>query len=166
MKVARLPEERWQEAKDLRLRALRSDPIAFGSAYEEEEKLPEAEWRRRTHNMLVVISDDNNLVGTITYLFGDRIKTKHIAHIYGVYVTPEFRGKGLGRKLLESALEGISKNEGIVKVQLTVNTKQEAAVRMYTDFGFQIAGQLASELKVGDEYYDELVMEKMLRRQK
>ena len=163
VEVTTLPEERWREARDLRLRGLQTDSIAFGSAHEEEEKLPEAEWRRRTYNMLVALSNDNKLIGTITYILGDRVKTRHIAHIYGVYVTSEFRGKGIGRKLLESALERISKNEGIVKVQLTVNTKQDAAVKLYTDFDFVIVGRLAKELKVGDEYYDELVMEKMLR---
>ena len=69
---------------ELRLRALKTDPIAFGSSYEEEENFTEAEWQRRMENALFALSDGKP-VGTLTYLFNNRVKTKHIARIFGVY---------------------------------------------------------------------------------
>ncbi len=103
IEVKTLSSERWREARELRLQALKSDPIAFGSSYEEEEKLPEADWQRRMKNTLFALSDDK-LVGTTTYFFNDRVKTKHIARIFAVYVDTNYRGIGIGKKLLEKAL--------------------------------------------------------------
>jgi hypothetical protein len=36
IKITKLPVERWADYRDLRLEALKSDPSAFGSAFEEE----------------------------------------------------------------------------------------------------------------------------------
>src|SRR5487761_1522946 len=115
IEVKTLPAERWREARELRLHALKTDPIAFGAAYEEEENLAEAEWQRRMKSALFALSDDKP-VGNITYLFSDRVKGKHVARIFGVYVDPNYRGRGLGKKLLENALELIQENKGVVKV--------------------------------------------------
>ena len=161
IEVKTLPPERWREARELRLHALKTDPIAFGSSYEEEENLAEAEWQRRMKNALFALSDGKP-VGTITYLFSDRVKGKHIARIFGVYVDPNYRGQGLGRKLLENALELIQENKGVVKVQLMVNQEQGVAVTLYKGMGFDVVGQMKKEIKVGEQFYDELIMEKML----
>jgi RimJ/RimL family protein N-acetyltransferase len=158
-----LPEDRWKEARELRLEALKTEPSAFGSSVEEEERLTEAEWRERTKNALVALSD-GRLVGTITYIFSHRVKTKHVAYIYGFYVGPDYRGQGFGRKLLEAALKNIGENKSIVKVQLQANPKQEAAIALYKSAGFQVVGELKKEMKIGGEYHNELVMEKYLER--
>jgi len=161
IEVTRLPPERWKEARDLRLTALQTEPTAFGSSYEEEANFTEAEWKRRTANALFAISD-NRPIGTITYLINERVKTKHIAQIFGVYVDPNFRGRGVGRNMLEKALDLIGENKGIVKVRLTVNPQRTAAITLYKSLGFAIVGELKNELKVGGEFYDEVIMEKML----
>ena len=45
VKVKKLYEKRWKEYRDLRLKALKSDSIAFGSSYEEEAIMTEDEWK-------------------------------------------------------------------------------------------------------------------------
>jgi len=162
IEVKTLSSERWKEARELRLLSLKTDPSAFGSAYEEEENFSETEWRRRTGNMLVALTEEDRLVGMITYVFSDRAKSRHIAHIYGFYVSQDYRGRGIGRKLLERALKEIRGNKGIAKIQLMVNTRQEAAVALYRSFGFTITGEMKRELKIGEEYHDEYVMEMLL----
>jgi hypothetical protein len=77
------PPERWRKARGLRLRALKTDLTAFGSTYEEEDILAEAEWQRRMKNTLFVMVNDKP-VGTAACVFNDRIKTKHIARIFGM----------------------------------------------------------------------------------
>ena len=159
--VKTLPPERWGEAKELRLQALKTDPTAFGSSYEEEENFTKEEWQMRMKNALFAMSDDSP-VGTITYLFDGRLKTKHIARIFAVYVDPKRRGQGIGNKLLETALRLIQENKGIVKVQLMVNLEQVAAVELYKAMGFAVVGQMKKEIQVDGQFYDELIMEKML----
>ncbi len=89
--------------RDLRLEALKSDPSAFGSSFEEEVTLTEGEWKRRIRNTLFAVSDDK-LIGMIVCLFNERPKTKHIAEIVGVYVTASYRGQGVSTRMLERAL--------------------------------------------------------------
>ena len=50
IEVKKVPRDRWKDYRNLRLKALRSDPLAFGSPYEEEKDLAEYEWKRRINN--------------------------------------------------------------------------------------------------------------------
>ncbi len=77
-------------------------------------------------------------------------------------MSPEFRGRGVGKRLLERVFELIQVNKNIVKIQLMVNPKQVTAVRLYKSMGFTVVGQMQKEIKVGGEFYDELIMEKLL----
>jgi ribosomal protein S18 acetylase RimI-like enzyme len=159
--VRTLPPRRWREAKEIRLLALKTVPLAFGSSYEEEEKLSSSEWQKRMAHTLFAISEDKP-VGTVTFHFNNRPKSKHIARIVGVFVDSDYRGRGIGRELLERALEIIQEKKGIVKIQLMVNPTQKAAVALYKSLGFVVVGKMKKEIKVGNEFYDELILEKLL----
>ena len=159
IRVVKLPGSRWQEARELRLEALRAEPGAFGSSYEEEVDRSEEEWRKRMKNTLYAV-EGRRPVGMISRVFNDRAKTKHIAAIYGFYVTPGQRGRGAGRLLMERALGDVQKRRGVIKVQLSVNPKFRPALGLYRRFGFEVTGKARKELKVGREYFDMLYMEK------
>lgn len=161
LEIKRLRADRWEEYRDLRLEALRRDPTAFGSSPEAEENLTEEEWRKRIQNTLFALSD-GRVVGMVAVVLNERPKTRHVADVFGVYVSPDHRGGGVGTRLLEEAMRLIRKNGGVVKVKLAVNPEQRAAVRLYEKMGFQVAGRLKKELKVGRRFYDELLMEKLL----
>ena len=143
------------------MEALKSDPSAYGSSFEEEETLTEGEWRRRIQSVLFALSNDRP-VGMIVYVFNEELKTKHIAEIYGFYVSTNDRGEGIGARLLRHALSLIRKNRGIVKVRLYVNPEQCIAVKLYKKAGFVVTGRMEKELKVGRRFYGMLFMEKML----
>lgn len=161
VEVGRLEADRWKEYRDLRLEALKSDPTAFGSSAEEESLLPESEWRKRIGTAFFAFSEGMP-VGMAGFMVGSRAKTSHVADIFGVYVRPANRGKGVGKMLLEEVLREISKNRGVRKVKLTVNPEQKAALRLYEGAGFVEVGRLRGELHVGGRYYDEVIMEKRL----
>ena len=156
--IGRLPEEEWEKYKEIRLEALKTDPIAFGSSYEEEINRPESHWRNRTVGAVFAFFGDK-IVGLMSYKDEDRLKTKHKSGIYSVYVKPEYRGKKVGKKLLEETLRLIKENKEIIKVNITVNPLQTPAVKLYESFGFKAAGTLSKELLVNGTYYDELLME-------
>jgi ribosomal protein S18 acetylase RimI-like enzyme len=160
-KVAELPGERWQEFRDLRLEALKEEPAAFGSSYEEEQALKEEDWRRRIGTMIFALEGDAP-VGMISFAVSDRAKTKHVAHIYSVYVRRSARGKGAGGGLLKAALDRLRKHGGVVKVQLSVNPEMRPAVRLYEREGFVAQMRAQKELLVDGRYHDLLYMEKML----
>jgi ribosomal protein S18 acetylase RimI-like enzyme len=161
IEITKLPADRWEEYRELRLEALKQDPIAFGSSFEEERDMPEETWRKRISNAIFAISD-GKLVGLITWVQGDRIKTRHTSYINSTYVTGSFRGLGIGNKLMTSAFDSIKAKKEILKVRLSVIAPQAAALKLYTRFGFEPIGTATKELFVNGQYYDEILMEKML----
>lgn len=161
MKVQRLAPRRWREYRALRLEALKTDPAAFGSSYEEEVRYPEERWTERAKSVLCAVSS-GVLVGIISYVVSERVKTKHVATIYGVYVTPKHRGKGVGKLLMDSAISAIRKEGGVVKVKLDVNPEMRPAVALYKGAGFLVSGRERKEIKVAGRYRDLLLMEKFL----
>jgi ribosomal protein S18 acetylase RimI-like enzyme len=159
--IARLAESRWQEYRNLRLEALKNDPLAYGSSYEEELPYQEAEWRRRMQNVLFAL-EDGAPVGMIVCGRNNRLKTGHICGIYGVYINQDHRGRGTGKKLMDAALEEIKKMPGVVKIELAVNPTQKAAARLYRKYGFKVTGRVKKALRVNGKFYDELMMERHL----
>jgi ribosomal protein S18 acetylase RimI-like enzyme len=162
-RIGKLPGKRWEDLKQLRLEALENVPSAFGSSLEEERRLPEKVWRERIKSVLIAFSEGKP-VGMVSYVFNERVKTKHVAHIYGVYVTQKHRGQGMGQMLMDRALFEIRKNRNIVKVQLSVNPLLRTAVSLYKGEGFEVVGRARKDLKIGRRYFDLLLMEKEIRK--
>ena len=169
VRIVTLDPERWAEFRELRLQALRGDPTAFGSSYEESVEEPEAFWRgrledaqRKVENVTLFAEVDGRLVGMMGMFRRFRIKTKHVATVFGVYVDPAARGRGIARQLMQALLDEIARLPEIVKLELTVNTENPVALRLYRHFGFEIVGTVHLGLKIGERYYDEYLMEKLL----
>jgi ribosomal protein S18 acetylase RimI-like enzyme len=160
LEIGRLPADRWEDYRDLRLEALGSEPRAFGSSPEDETSLTEGEWKRRIGSTLFALQAGKP-IGMIVILFNDRPKTRHVANVFGFYVSRGHRGKGIGTKLLDGALRLAREDGRIVKVSLTVNPEQRAAVELYKRAGFVVVGRMRDELKVGRRFFDELMMEKL-----
>lgn len=161
VEIRKLPPDRWREYRDLRFEALKREPSAYGSSIEETKKLTGKEWKRRIKSVLFALSDDRP-VGMIVYVFDQGLKSRHIAEIYGFYVSADYRGQGVGTRLLERALSLIRKNKRVIKVELAVNPEQRAAVKLYRKAGFIVSGRTEKELKVGRRFYAMLFMEKWL----
>ena len=77
--ITRLPVERWRKYRELRLRALKTDPQAFGQSWEEAVKHPEERWRERLidaaqgKSWLVFAERDGELIGMSGAFSGPRI---------------------------------------------------------------------------------------------
>lgn len=63
--------------------------------------------------------------------------TSKIARIHMIGVKREFQGRGLGRKLLNLSYH-ILRNQGFRKVELTVDSNNKPACRLYTSLGFRL----------------------------
>ena len=159
VEIRKLPPDRWREVRSIRLESLRSSPLAFGHTVVEEALSGERTWRKHMRSGFFAMYE-GELVGMIACVFNKSAKFNHVAEIYSFYVRPGYRGKGIGRALLDRALVEARRNKRIVKVRLYVNGRQRTAVGMYERAGFVIAGRLEREMKVGRRLYDMLVMEK------
>lgn len=162
VQIIALPPERWREYKALRLTALRTDPIAFGSTYEESIEYPDELWQERLSGQTSTIlfaERDGRLVGTAAVLLGIE-EDAATAQIVGVFVEPEHRGQGIARRLLEALLARIADRPEFTRILLHVTETQAAATALYGSLGFVEVGRLVGEHRQGDQVYDEVVMER------
>jgi RimJ/RimL family protein N-acetyltransferase len=162
VEIRRLTEADAPAAWPLRLRALREDPEAFGSAYEEVKDRP---LEVAAHQLAA--SDDvftlgafegDTLVGTVTFVREADQKTRHKGLIVGMYTAPEARGRGIGRALLMEAIARCRALPGLVQLELAVVTENAAARALYRSVGFEPYGCEPRALRVGGRYLDEDLM--------
>lgn len=157
----------WSLYKELRLKALRQDSIAFLDSFEEALDKVDDYWMRHLNaseedSITLFARASNKLVGMIAILFNTKVKTKHVAEIVGMYVDPKHRGKGIGIKLMQEIENKVREREDIKKIKLEVVETQEAAINLYKKQGFKVVGKLQNEFFEKGKYYDNLIMEKLL----
>ena len=163
MKVIVLSTDRWKEYKEIRIQALNDNPFAFDSSPDEEEFTDE-EWKEKLeepNDFKVFIENNGKLIGKMEVEWDQRRKIKHNAEVYGVYIAPEYRGKGLGKMLMDE-VEKLAKEHGITRLWLDVVVTQKPAIGLYRKLGFREIGRTEKSLKTNGEYYDKLLMEKLL----
>ena len=146
----------------LRLRGLRECPEAFASSYEEEASTPliEVELRLQPRKDSVIFGafEEETLCALVGLQREGLVKLAHKAFIWGVYVAPEFRGRGVGARILTHVLHHSATVLGTRQVNLGVNTKNTAAVSLYEKIGFVEYGLERGFLLVGGELHDEYQM--------
>lgn len=122
----------------LRLRGLRESPASFGSSYEEEVDRPLEVVAERMSGDTVVYGawDGDALVGVGGLYRATNRKARHRATVWGMYVAPEARGRGLGRALLEAVVAHARTVDGVHRLELGVETTNAAARQLYLRFGF------------------------------
>jgi ribosomal protein S18 acetylase RimI-like enzyme len=147
----------------LRLEALQGDPEAFSSSAEEHQSLSLEDVRSRlgspTGDSFVVGSfDEGRLVGMVGFYREKGLKTRHKGRIWGVYVTPSHRVKGLARLIMDRVLDRAQSIDGIEQILLSYTTTQAAAKRLYVSLGFEPFGREPRALKVFGNFIDEEYM--------
>ena len=97
----------------------------------------------------------HEVIGTVGIFKEERPKTEHKAMIWGMYVDVEYRKQHVGAKLLDIAIQ-FAKDEMNVKVLgLSLESKNQAAKKLYDSRGFQCWGVERYAMKEGSIFYDE-----------
>ena len=154
------------EYAELRLQALRDAPSAFASSYEEERLVTPAGWRER----LAPTPDKTSfgayigpqLTGITTLVREQKLKQRHKANIYAVYVAPEQRGQGTARLLVEAAIAHAATMPGVRQLLLTVTDGNVQAQQLYASLGFMTYGREPDALMIDGRRYAEILMCKPL----
>ncbi len=84
----------------------------------------------------------------------------HVGEL-GTFVLPEWRGKGVGHKLATHTLL-FAREQGYEKLVIWVRARNTNAQQFYQSLGFRPVGRLTRQVKIGDEYDDEILMELFL----
>jgi ribosomal protein S18 acetylase RimI-like enzyme len=152
--------------QSLRLEGLREAPSAFTASHEDESSTPLAEIARRlspgSGRIYLGVFDGEELVAIARVDRDSSPKQSHRAHIRGVYVSSNHRGKGAARKLMEYALDCAASLQGVTHVNLAVTAGNEPAQKLYESLGFKAWGYEPAALIVDGAVYDEIPMAKVV----
>lgn len=151
------------QLREIRLEALQAVPEAFGSDYETESQHPESFWEERaggSKNGGNFVAEDasGRFVGLIGIFTDGRQKTGHVGNIVSVYVLPEVRGQGVGDGLMRVCLDW-ARVQNLARVRLAVVTTNAPAIGLYKQHGFKVYGEESDVIRIGDQSYDELLMD-------
>ncbi|GGX98662.1 N-acetyltransferase [Streptomyces minutiscleroticus] len=153
--------DEWPQVKELRLAALQDPvaPLAFLESHDDVVTRPDAYWRERTEGaaagrtdrqqVIVEAPADGRWLGSVTVLveeagtgdpFGTEVDQRQ-AHLVGVFVRPEARGKGITERLFAAALEWAWDVAGVDRVRLFVHERNSRAEGFYRKIGFVPTGR-------------------------
>ncbi|MBA2941135.1 GNAT family N-acetyltransferase [Paenibacillus sp. CGMCC 1.16610] len=149
--------------QELRLKALKLSPEAFGSTYEREVQLTLDTFVERIKPMdgkfvLGAFDENGSLVGSVRFVRDTGMKSNHKGNVYGMYVAPEAGGQGLGKKLMLELIRRASSYEGMEQINLIVLSDNVIAKKLYKSLGFEIYGIEHKALKYNGQYFDEDLM--------
>ncbi|MBE8167072.1 MAG: GNAT family N-acetyltransferase [Shewanella sp.] len=144
--VQQLTQQDWSIYKALRLLSLQESPDSFGSTYANEVNYSDEEWmsrlnpKRLAKQAFPLIATLNDVpVGLVWGLCHDN--DVQMAHIYQMWVAPEARGRGVGKKLLMEVI-ACAHQLNVQALYLSVTTTNHAAIKLYQSMGFETVGEL------------------------
>lgn len=131
-----LAEQDWQLYRDVRLSALADSPDAFAASAAQERQFDEDFWRRRLKRSRRMIAEvDGNVVGVIS-VGRASAEDPRSCELFGLWVQPELRGKGVAWKLVQAGLDQ-ARADSFGFVVYWVGTDNGRAVAFASSFGFR-----------------------------
>ena len=150
-----------EQFRELCVRARELNPEAFAETPEEFSAMSDDEVTRRVgladtfpQSFVLGAFDGVTLVGMVGFRREGRQKLSHKGYIWGTFVSPEFRGQAIGRRLLEQLISECRTFENLQQLHLWVPTINSAADELYKSCGFETCGVEKRSLNLGERYID------------
>lgn len=110
------------------------------------------------NNLSLVALADEQIIGSASVLAESQPRVAHIGEV-GISILKEYWGMGLGAYLMEELILWAEASEIIRRLELTVQVRNERAVKLYQKFGFAIEGTLQRGARSDDgEFLDVYLM--------
>lgn len=131
--------------RELRLRALQTDPDAFGSTYSAEVDRADHAWEERSiraaegaRQFIALAMSGEIPIGMVGGYQPE--EALHIRELYGMWVAPEARSTGVGFDLVRTMVEW-AQSSGARSIRLWVVTSNRVALALYRKAGFGETGR-------------------------
>ncbi len=77
--------------------------------------------------------------------------------VLGMGIIAPYRGKGIGKRLMYSALE-MAKTKGLTRIELTARENNHRAIALYKQFGFVAEGLKRNATRINGVYENDVIM--------
>jgi GNAT superfamily N-acetyltransferase len=124
----------------------------------EDEPLPRIQTKFSNESFTLGAFIDSNLVGTVSIECDLRMKLKHKALLFRMFVHASAAGKGVGKALINEAFVYAKNIQGLRQLYLTVLDTNERAIHLYTSVGFKIFAHEPESVKIKTKFVGELQM--------
>ena len=147
--------------RELRLQALKEEPMSFAASYEESlardpkwftEVIPGEDDPSAIFGLFV----GGGLEGVAGFVVQAGAKHRHKGLLWSVYVRPAWRGLGLAKALIERVIERARAHVSLL--QVSVAAPNAAARKVYLGLGFVPYGLEVAGLRVDGVDIDEELM--------
>jgi ribosomal protein S18 acetylase RimI-like enzyme len=155
--IRRLSPDDAPAYRELRLTGLREHPDAFTSSFEEECAKPVAATAARlaadSLDAVYGAFAGDRLVAVAGLGRETRNKARHKATLFGMYVAPGFRGRGIADALLQYIIAAARQDPQLTQIVLTVTDTNARATALYERAGFASFGVEPRAIRVEGTYY-------------
>lgn len=119
-------------------------------------------WRKRlsentdsVYHLVGVIQ--GQIVGMVSVAVPNRPRRRHAGAI-GISVHADWQGKGIGKQLMRAIVDLADNWLNLTRLELEVYADNEAAIRLYERFGFEVEGRLRQHALRDGEFVDSIMM--------
>ena len=162
MKIRVLTRKDVKTYRALRLHSFKESPYAFSESYTDERNKSEnafAEYIDNNDNQFTLgaFSQNNELIGFVTFKRDTREKARHKSMLLAMYIHPDFRKTGIGSRLVEELIKRAKQLNGLEQVHLWAlhSPNSISASAFYKKHGFMSQGTVVKkDLKINGTYID------------
>jgi RimJ/RimL family protein N-acetyltransferase len=162
--IRRLEEKDWFEFSQMRLKALQTDPKAFGSNYEKESQMSEADWRAKLQandNAIFMVYDNETPIGMTCVSIDRNDPTQKTALLWGSWLAPHIRSKGLSELMYQTRINWAKQQPTVEKIIVSHRRSNLASKRANQKHGFVFTHKTEkswTDGEIEDEIFYELVI--------
>lgn len=154
--IRQIDESDWQEFREIRLKALKSDPKVFGSNYEREKTYSKQDWKKwvgAKNQAIFFIYDDEMPIGmTGIYIPQDTV-TKTTAILWGSWLESDYRRKGVSRLMYKARIDWAKQNKNLRRIEVSHRESNLASKYANQKHNFK-------QIKEEDKKWHDGIMEK------
>ncbi|WP_407331976.1 GNAT family N-acetyltransferase [Enterovibrio sp. 27052020O] len=115
-------------------------------------------WEKRLANLpddtyCLVAEQDGKVIGQLGFEANRRARRRHVGE-FGMAVHDKYTGKGVASALMSAMIDLADNWLNLRRIELTVYCDNEAAISLYSKFGFGVEGRFSEYAFRNGEYVD------------
>lgn len=139
--IRQIDKNDWQEFREIRLKALQSDPKVFGSNYEREIKFSNQEWKDwcgAKNQAIFFILVDENPIGITGIFIPQDTDEKIKAVLWGSWLESDYRRQGISELMYQARIDWAKQQPELKIIEVSHRESNVASKFANQKHGFKL----------------------------